>query len=49
MTTPTPKHKRLFAARLSRVLACAMLAAVFMAYQNPDLILALGSRLWACF
>lgn len=34
---------------LWRVVALATLAAVFMAYQNPDLAVDLANRVWACF
>ncbi len=32
-----------------RALVLAVLAAVFMAYQNPHLAVDLANRVWACF
>jgi hypothetical protein len=44
---------RLRAPRRSRlvwgVVAAAALAAVFMAYLSPHLVVDLANRLWACF
>ena len=34
---------------LLRVAALAVLAAVFMAYQNPHLAVDLANRVWSCF
>ncbi len=47
MTTPSPRQRTaaLWAARVTALLA---LAAVFMAYLSPHLILDLAARVWAC-
>ena len=34
---------------LGRLLAAAVLAAVFLAYLRPELALDLAGRLWSCF
>jgi hypothetical protein len=34
---------------LLRAAVLAVLAAVFMAYQNPHLAVDLANRVWACF
>lgn len=34
---------------LWRAVVLAALAAVFAAYQNPDLAVDLANRVWACF
>lgn len=41
--------KSSWAVWLFRASALAALAAVFMAYQNPDLAVDLANRVWACF
>lgn len=34
---------------LAWVLACAALAAVFMAYVRPDFMVYLANQIWLCF
>ena len=34
---------------LATLLAAAVLAAVFLAYLAPEMVVDLGNRLWSCF
>lgn len=51
MTTPTlhPDGRRRRWRALAWAAAVLALAAVFMAYTDPHLVVDLANRLWACF
>ena len=46
---PLPKRRQALLRLCLWAAASAALAAVFAAYQNPQLVFDLASRAWACF
>lgn len=41
--------KRLWLRALLWALSCAVLGAVFMAYQSPHMMVDVAARIWSCF
>jgi hypothetical protein len=44
-----PPSSQAFGKWMAMVIAAAALLAVYGAYQSPQLVMDLASRLWACF